>query len=178
MAKIAPNKKQGVGQALINDEISASTVRLIGAEGQALGIVSLAQALEVSGNAGLDLVLISPESDPPVCKVLDYGKYRYELQKKKNESKKKQKIVGVKEVQLRPYIGENDLLIKCKAIKKFTEAGNKVKVVLRFRGRELRHQDIGAEVLKKMMEICGDFCKEDSPPKLDGSVMIVMLSSK
>ena len=178
LAKIASNKKGSVAQALINDAITVEVVRLIGPDGGSMGIVPIAQARQVASDAELDLVLISADANPPVCKVLDYGKYRYDLQKKKTESKKKQKTVDIKEVQLRPYIGENDLVIKCRAIKKFIEAGNKVKVVLRFRGRELRHQALGAEVLTKLMGICGEFCKEDNTPKLDGSVMMLMLSAK
>ena len=128
--------------------------------------------------AGLDLVIVSKDAKPPVCKILDYGKYKYEQQKKKAEAKKKQKTIDLKEVQIRPFIGENDLMVKCKAIKRFIEAGNKVKLVMRFRGREMSRQDIGQEVINKVFEFCQDFAKTENPPKLEGTVMMTILSGK
>ncbi len=163
---------------MINENIRAKEVRLIGSDGGAIGIVSIDEALDTANNEGLDLVLVSGESNPPVCKILDYGKYKYEQQKKKIESKKKQKTIDLKEVQLRPFIGENDLMIKCRAIKKFIENGDKVKVVLRFRGRELSRQEVGFEVINKVLSVCQDFAKEENTPKLEGSVIIMMLSAK
>jgi translation initiation factor IF-3 len=165
-------------QQPINEGINAKSVRLIGADGEAVGIVSIEEALRMASDASLDLVLVSEDVTPPVCKILDYGKHRYEIQRKKVEARKKQKSVEFKEVQVRPLIGENDLLVKCRAIKKFVEAGNKVKVVLRFRGREIHHQDIGYEVLNKILDFCKDFAKEESKPKLEGSVVITVLSKR
>jgi translation initiation factor IF-3 len=179
LAKIVTGKGAvAFPQASINEDIRASWVRLVGSDGGAIGIVSIEDALVAARNEDLDLVLIAENSDPPVCKILDYGKYKFELQKKKTEAKKKQRIIDLKEVQVRPFIGENDLLVKCRAIKKFIEAGDKVKIVLRFRGRELQYQEIGVVVLTKIMDHCGEFCKEESAPKLEGSVMIVVLSAK
>ena len=166
------------GVHMINENIRSDKVRLIGSDGQAVGIVPTKEALRIASEEGLDLVLVAEESDPPVCKVLDYGKYKYEQQKKKTESKKKQKTIDIKEVQLRPFIGENDLLIKCRAIKKFIENGDKVKVVLRFRGRELSRQEVGREVIQKVLTNCEEFSKEESPAKLEGSVMMMILTAK
>lgn len=163
---------------LINENIKAPKVRLIGPDGEAVGIVPIEDALDVARGANLDLVLVSGESDPPVCKVLDYGKHKYDQQKKKTESKKKQKTISIKEVQLRPFIGENDLLVKCKAIKKFIENGGKVKVVLRYRGRELSRQETGREVIQKVQAFCQEFAKEELSPKMEGSVMMMILIGK
>lgn len=155
-----------------------STVRLIGADGDPVGVVSISDAKKAADKAGLDLVVVSKDSNPPVCKILDYGKYKYEQQKKKAESRKKQKTIDLKEVQIRPFIGENDLMVKCKAIKRFIEAGNKVKLVMRFRGREMSRQDIGQGVINKVLEFCQDFAKPETPPKLEGTMMTTILSGK
>lgn len=163
---------------MINENIKAPRVRLIGVDGEAVGIVPIEDALDVASSAGLDLVMVAEESDPPVCKVLDYGKHRYAQQKKKTESRKKQKIISVKEVQLRPFIGENDLMVKCKAIRKFIENGDKVKVVLRYRGRELSRQETGWEIIQKVQKFCQEFAKEELSPKLEGSVLMMILSGK
>ena len=179
LAKLFNTTKKPEGKQnahLINDAIKFEQVRLIGATGEALGILSSRQALEKAEQEGLDLVLVSDASNPPVCKILDYGKYKYEQQKKKAESRKKQKTVELKEVQLRPFIGENDLLIKCKAIKKFIESGDKVKVVLRFRGREISRQELGYEVVNKVLDYCKEFAKEENPAKLEGSSIITILT--
>jgi translation initiation factor IF-3 len=172
------NKKRQSSSALINGNIGFQKVRLVGADGAAVGIVPIEDALAAAEEASLDLLVVSEESDPPVCKILDYGKYKYELQKKKVESKKKQKIISIKEVQLRPFIGENDLLIKCKAIKRFIEEGDKVKVVMRYRGREISRQDTGREVIQKVRDFCSEFAKEEVLPKLEGSVIIMVLAGK
>ncbi|MDR2598523.1 MAG: translation initiation factor IF-3 [Holosporales bacterium] len=164
---------------MINENINFEEVRLVSENGESVGIVPIDEARRLASEASLDLVLISADSLPPVCKILDYGKYRYELQKKKLESRKNQKIICLKEVQVRPFIGDNDLLIKCRAIKKFIEEdGDKVKVVLRFRGRELSRQELGREVIKKILDFCQDFAKEESEPKLEGSVITTILSRK
>jgi translation initiation factor IF-3 len=151
---------------------------LIDAEGQPVGVIPIDEAMGMAVSAGLDLVLISDESVPPVCKILDYGKFKYEQQKKKAESRKKQKTVDLKEVQIRPFIGENDLLIKCKAIKKFIDDGNKVKLVLRFRGRELDRKEFGQDVIRKVLDYCQEFAKEESPTKLEGTSFITILTKK
>lgn len=180
MAKIVTKEQSGDSShaVSINENIKASEVRVIGPDGQTLGIMPPRDALKIALDSNLDLVMIAPDSVPPVCKILDYGKYRYDLQKKKTEAKKKQKTVEVKEVQLRPFIGENDLLIKCKAIKRFIESKNKVKLVLRFRGRELSRQGIGFDVINKVLEFCQDFAKEENPPKLEGSAITLVLLGK
>ncbi len=158
--------------------IGVTSVRLIGADGEALGIVPLSEAKNAALEAGLDLVMVSKESNPPVCKILDYGKYKYEQQKKKTESKKKQKVINLKEVQVRPFIGENDLMVKCRAIKRFIESGDKVKLVLRFRGREMSRQELGHEVVNKVLDICQEFAKPENPPKLEGTIITTILSGK
>jgi translation initiation factor IF-3 len=181
LAKVGNTRRQNpVLQAPpINENIKFSEVRLIDVNGEPVGIVPINDALSKAIEASLDLVLVSEESIPPVCKILDYGKYKYELQKKKTESRKKQKVVNLKEIQVRPFIGDNDLLIKCKAIKKFIEEeGNKVKIILRFRGRELSRQETGHAVIQKILEYCKEFAKEESVPKLEGSVITAVLSRK
>ena len=177
MAKLFTNKKsEAKNSPPINENIKYNEVRLIGAGGEALGIVSLKEAISNAEEAGLDLVLVAENSTPPVCKILDYGKYKYEQQKKKAESRKKQKVIELKEVQLRPFIGENDLLIKCKAIKKFIESGAKVKLVLKFRGRELNRQELGFDVIQKVLDYSKEFAKEETPAKLEGSSIIAILT--
>jgi translation initiation factor IF-3 len=172
------NKKRQNSSAMINENIEFKKVRLVGADGAMVGIVPIEDAIAAAEESDLDLVVVAEESDPPVCKILDYGKYKYELQKKKVESKKKQKVINIKEVQLRPFIGENDLLVKCKAIKKFIENGDKVKVILRYRGREISRQETGREVIQKVRDFCSDFAKEETLPKLEGSVIIMVLTGK
>lgn len=140
-----------------------------------IGIVTTREALRQAGEAGLDLVEISPNADPPVCKILDYGKYKYEQQKKASEARKKQKVVEVKEIQIRPMIGDNDYMVKLKAAKRFLEDGDKVKVVLRFRGREMAHQEIGFGLLKKMIEDLGSAAKVEFEPKMEGRQVMMVL---
>ena len=181
MAKVTVDKKYNVGQkdtTQINEEITAKEVRLIGSDGQPVGIVPTSKALELAESEELDLVLISKDAVPPVCKILNYGKYKYSLQKKKIEAKKKQKTITLKEIQLRPFIGENDLLVKCKAIQRFIIDGNKVKIVMKFRGRELSRKELGFEVINKVLETCSEFAKTEMPPKLEGSVIVTVLNKK
>ena len=140
-----------------------------------LGVFGVKQAIEKAASAGLDLVEISPNAEPPVCKILDYGKYKYEQQKKANEAKKKQKTVDVKEIKLRPAIGDHDYEVKLKAAKKFIEQGDKLKVTLRFRGREMAHMELGLEVLNRMKDDLAGLAKVDQEPKPEGrQVMMVM----
>ena len=125
---------------------------------------------------GLDLVEVSPNADPPVCKILDYGKYKYEIQKKKNEARKKQKIIEVKEIKLRPNIDDNDYGVKMRAMRKFLQEGDKVKVTLRFRGREMAHQDLGAKVLDRVRDELVELAKVEQFPKLEGRQMVMVLA--
>ncbi len=140
------------------------------------GVVSRQEALQKAREVGLDLVEVSPNADPPVCKLLNYGKFKYEQQKKKAEAKKKQKVIEIKEVQFRPMIDEGDLTTKCRAIKRFIEEGNKVKVLMRFRGRELSHHEIGLEVLMQVKKTFEDIAKAENIPKLEGRQMVMILS--
>ena len=181
MAKVTIDKKYNASQkdtTKINEEIKVQEVRLIGSNGQPVGIVSTIRALEIAEDEGLDLVLVSEDANPPVCKILNYGKYKYSLQKKKIEAKKKQKTITLKEIQLRPFIGENDLAVKCKAIQRFILDGDKVKVVLKFRGRELSRKELGHEVINKVIETCSEFAKPETPPKLEGSIIMTVLTKK
>ena len=160
----------------INQDIKAKEVRLINYNGENLGIVPLKEALHIAEDVGLDLIEISPQVNPPVCKVLDYGKYKYELQKKKNEAKKNQKVVNIKELKLRPMIDTHDYEVKLKQAKKFLSQGDKVKFTMRYKGRELSANDMGKEVLNKLLEDLEGICKVDSEPKLEGKQMSMMVS--
>lgn len=160
----------------VNDEIVSQEVRLVSATGEALGVVPLSQARQLASEAELDLVEISPKSDPPVCKIMNYGKYRYELQKKKNEAKKKQKVVELKEIQIRPGIDQHDFDVKMRAAEKFLRGGDKVKVTMRFRGREINHQSLGLDVLNRVIEGLSEISKVDSHPKLDGKQYLMVLA--
>ena len=161
-----------------NDMIRVPEVRLIDGEGENRGVVSLAEAMQVARDAGLDLVEISPHADPPVCKVLDYGKLRYENQKKANLARKKQKVIDVKEIKMRPNIDTHDYDVKLKAMHRFFGDGDKVKVTLRFRGREMAHQDIGANVLKRVQDDMNEVAKVESFPSMEGRQMTMMINSK
>lgn len=141
-----------------------------------MGVVTVQDAIAHAQRVGLDLVEVSPHAEPPVCKILDYGKYKYEQQKKKNEAKKKQKVIEIKEVQLRPMIDPHDLGIKIKAMERFLNEGNKVKVSMRFRGRELSHQEIGMSVLDNVRTQFEDLAKVENKPKLEGRQIIMILA--
>jgi translation initiation factor IF-3 len=153
-------------------------VRLIDAEGEMVGVVSLRDALMAAEDAGLDLVEVSPNAEPPVCKILDYGKFKYEAQKKAAEARKKQKIIEVKEIKLRPNIDDNDYDVKMKSARRFLDEGDKVKVTMRFRGREMAHQDIGMSVLVKVRDDLQDLSKVEQMPRLEGRQMVMVLSPK
>jgi translation initiation factor IF-3 len=142
-----------------------------------IGIVGIREALSAAEEAGLDLVEISPNADPPVCKILDHGKYKYELQKKANEARKKQKVIEVKELKLRPMIEDHDYQVKLRAARKFLEEGDRVKFTMRYRGRELSHQELGLAVLKRVKEDLADLSKVEQEPKMEGRQMIMMLNS-
>jgi len=163
----------------VNNEISGGEIRLIDEEGAQVGIMSAREALFKAEEAGLDLVEISPNANPPVCRIMDYGKYRYELSKKQQEAKKKQTVIEVKEIKLRPKTEKHDLDFKIKNIKKFLSQKNKVKVTLRFRGREIVYADtIGLEVLNKVAEAVGEDCVILQPPKMEGRQMAMFLGPK
>jgi translation initiation factor IF-3 len=162
----------------VNTAISAQKVRLVNHDGEMIGVVSRQEALRAAQEAGLDLVEVSPNAEPPVCKIIDYGKYKYEVQKKKAEAKKNQKIVEVKEVQMRPMIDENDFQVKCRAIKRFIEDENKVKVCMRFRGREISHQNLGMDVLLRVKDLFEETAKVELMPKLEGRQMMMVLAPK
>ena len=160
----------------INREIKAKEVRLINYNGENLGVVSITEALKIAQEVGLDLIEISPQVTPPVCKVLDYGKYKYEMQKKKNEAKKNQKVVNIKELKLRPMIDTHDYEVKVKQAKKFLEQGDKVKFTMRYKGREMSANDMGKEILNRLIEDLEGIGKVDSAPKLEGKQMFMIVS--
>lgn len=163
---------------MVNDGIRAHEVRLIGANGDQLGVKTRDEALKLAESADLDLVLVAPKAKPPVAKILDYGKYRFELQKKERESRKKQKVVNVKEVRLSPTIDVNDFNTKLKNAKKFLAKGEKVRVSIRFKGRAITHKDIGREVLERMASSTADVATVEQKPKMDGRSMFLMLAPK
>ena len=162
----------------INGAIRAPKVRCIDPEGEQLGVLDTHDAIRKAEDFGLDLVEVQPNADPPVCKILDYGKFKYEAQKRANEARKKQKIIEVKEIKLRPNIDEHDYQVKMRNVHKFLNAGDKVKVTLRFRGREMAHQELGANVLTRVREETDEFAKVEAMPKLEGRQMIMVLAPK
>ncbi|MAV88881.1 MAG: translation initiation factor IF-3 [Rhodospirillaceae bacterium] len=172
--KATPSKE---GPA-INEGIDSENVRLVLADGEMAGVVSKEEAIERALEAGLDLVAISPNAEPPVCKILDYGKFKYEAQKKKNEAKKKQNVIVVKEIKIRPGIEDHDYHVKLRAMNKFIAEGDKVKVTLRFRGREMAHQELGGKVLDRVREDMETVAKVEQFPKMEGRQMTMVFSPK
>ena len=162
----------------INDEIAVLNVRLVDERGNMVGVVGRNEALTMASAAGLDLVEIAPNADPPVCKILDFGKYKYEEQKKKNEARKKQKIIEVKEIKLRPSIDHHDYDVKMRSMVKFIEEGDKVKVTMRFRGRELAHQELGMDVLVRVKDDLDEIAKVEQMPRMEGRQMTMVVSPK
>lgn len=162
----------------VNEMIEVDQVQLINEEGENLGTFAMSEALEQARDAGLDLVEISPNGNPPVCKILDYGKYKYQAQKKANEARKKQKTFDVKEIKMRPNIDTHDYDVKMRNMKRFFDQGDKVKVTLRFRGREMAHQDLGFKLLQKVKGEVEEFAKVEADPKLEGRQMIMVLAPK
>ena len=162
----------------INEEILDREVRLIGAEGEQLGIMSAAAALKIAVERELDLVKIAPGSNPPVCKIMDYGKYRFEQAKKEKEAKKNQRVIEIKEIRMSPGIDTNDFNTKLKNALKFLGDGDRVKVSVRFRGREMAHTEIGAVLLKDFAAQCAEIANMDKAPKLEGRNMSMFLSPK
>ena len=162
----------------VNDGIDAPEIRLIDAAGEQLGVVTVGRGLELADEAGLDLVEISPNAEPPVCKLLDYGKYKYQAQKKAAQARKKQKIIEVKEMKFRPGIDEADYQVKLRNIRRFLEEGDKVKITMRFRGREMVHQDLGIQVLMRVRDDVEELGKVEQMPKTEGRQMTMVLSPR
>ena len=158
-----------------NEHITASEVRVISSTGKQLGIVSIREALNIAEDEGFDLVEVSPDANPPVCKIIDYGKLKYREQKSKKESKKKQKTIEVKEIKIRPGINKHDYEVKIKALSKFIGEGNKVKVSMRFRGREIEHQHLGKDLLNKLTEEVAEYAKVEVQPKSEGKQIMMVL---
>ena len=163
---------------MVNEGIRARELRLIADDGAQLGVMSKQEALQMAEQANLDLVLVAPKAKPPVAKIMDYGKYRFELQKKQREARKKQKVINVKEVRLSPTIDTNDFNTKMNNARKFLAKGDKVKVSIRFKGRAITHKEIGREVLDRFAEETADVASVESKPKMDGRSMFLMLSPK
>ena len=161
---------------LINEEIKAKEVRVIGVEGEPIGVMSPDAALKIAYDQGYDLVLMAPQAQPPVCRIMDYGKYRFERDKKEKEAKKKQQVIELKEIQLSCRIDTHDFETKARHAVKFLESGNKVRVVMRFKGREMSHVGIGQEIMKKFQDACSEVGSVDKAPVLDGRIMSMVVS--
>ena len=162
----------------VNDRIRGGDIRLIGADGENVGVVTPARAMQMAEEAGLDLVEISPNAEPPVCKIMDFGKFKYEQQKREAEARKKQHIIEIKEIKFRPGTDTHDYDVKMRSVMKFLEEGDKVKVTLRFRGREMAHQQLGLELLNRVSADVGDAGKIESFPRLEGKQMVMMIGPK
>lgn len=162
----------------MNHDISVDRIRCIDPEGEMLGVMTVQDGIRRAEDYGLDLVEVSPNADPPVCKILDYGKYKYEAQKKKNEAKKKQKVIEIKEIKLRPNIDEHDFQVKMRNVRKFIGEGDKVKVTMRFRGREMAHQELGMDVLNRVRDEMDEAAKVEAHPKLEGRQMIMVIAPR
>ncbi len=174
--RAAPEREQSGPR--INDAIRVREVRLIDENGDNVGVVNRNDAMERATQAGLDLVEISPDAQPPVCKIMDYGKFKFEQQKKAAEARKKQKVVEIKEIKMRPAIDDHDYDVKLRAIRRFFEEGDKVKVTLRFRGREMAHQELGMAVLQRVKAEVETIAKVESEPRLEGRQMVMVLAPK
>ncbi len=159
----------------VNDRIRALEVRLIGADGENRGVVSPEQALELAEDTGLDLVEISPNASPPVCKIMDYGKFKYEQQKRESDARKKQKTIDIKEVKFRPNTDIHDYDVKMRNVTRFLESGDKVKVTLRFRGREMAHLNLGRDLLERVADDIKEIGKVENMPKMEGRQMVMMI---
>ncbi|MBO8158612.1 translation initiation factor IF-3 [Thermosyntropha sp.] len=162
----------------VNEEIRAKEVRLISETGEQLGIVSLKEALDVSLEKGLDLVEIAPLAKPPVCRLMDYGKFKFEQSKREKEARKKQKIIEVKEIKMRPNIEEHDLMVKAKNARKFLNSGDKVKVTIMFRGRQITHPELGEKLCLRFAEVLSDVSNIEKKPKIEGKNMVMVLMPK
>ncbi|MEM5496723.1 translation initiation factor IF-3 [Paraglaciecola mesophila] len=170
-------KAKDSGKARINEEITVNEVRLVGKDGEQIGVVSITEALETAEQSNLDLVEISPNAEPPVCKVMDYGKFIFEKSKAQKEQKKKQKQIQVKEIKFRPGTDEGDYQVKLRNLRRFLEGGDKAKVTIRFRGREMAHQDIGIDLLNRVKVDLEDIANcESFPNRVEGRQMIMVLA--
>ena len=168
----------GIKEMQINEEITDKEVRLISNDGEQLGIVSAAQAQKLAAEKNLDLVKIAPQAKPPVCKIMDYGKYRFEQSKREKEAKKNQRVIEIKEIRLSPNIDVHDFDTKVGHARKFLSAGNKTKVSIRFRGREMTHTDLGRTIMAQFAEKCADIASVEKPAKLEGRQMLMFLAPK
>ncbi len=162
----------------MNQFSEADPIRLVDEEGEMVGVVPRERGLELADEVGLDLVEVSPNADPPVCKLLDYGKFKYIAQKKANEARKRQKTIDVKEIKMRPTIDDHDYLVKLRFMEKFIESGDKVKVTMRFRGREMVHQDLGMKVLMRVRDDLEEHAKIEQFPKVEGRQMTMVMSPR
>ncbi len=162
----------------VNDAITSNTVLVIDDEGEKRGVMKTEAAIALAEEAGLDLVEVSPNAEPPVCKIMDYGKYKYQAQKKAAEARKKQKVIEVKEIKLRPGIDTHDYDVKMRAMKRFFEEGDKVKVTMRFRGREMAHTELGFDLLQKVKADTEEIAKVEFEPKMEGRQMIMILAPR
>lgn len=171
-------REPAISELFINEQIRDKEIRLIGESGEQLGIMSSREALKLAEEAGLDLVKIAPTAKPPVCKIVDYGKYRYELARKEKDAKRKQKVIEVKEIRMSPNIDTNDLNTKVGAARKFLEKGNRVKVTLRFRGREMAHMSTSKHILDDFAQMLSDIAVVEKMPKVEGRSMIMFLTVK
>ena len=160
----------------VNERIRAPEIRLIGAEGENIGLISPEKAMVLAEAAGLDLVEISPNATPPVAKIMDFGKYKYETQKKESEARKKQKIIEIKEIKFRPNTDTHDYEVKMRSVMKFLEGGDKVKITLRFRGREMAHAELGRKLLERVAEDVNAIGKVEAIPRLEGRQMVMMIN--
>ena len=167
-----------ISDLMINEQIRDKEVRLVSEDGEQLGVMSAKEAMRLAREANLDLVMIAPQAKPPVCKIIDYGKYRYEMARKEKEARKKQKVIDVKEIRLSPNIDVNDLNTKMNHARKFLSGGSRVKVSVRFRGRELAHTATGKVILEQFAEKLSDVAVIDKPAKLEGKSMVMFLSEK
>lgn len=168
----------GIKEMQINEEITDKEVRLISNDGEQLGIVSAAQAQKLAAEKNLDLVKIAPQAKPPVCKIMDYGKYRFEQSKREKEAKKNQHVIEIKEIRLSPNIDVHDFDTKVGHARRFLSAGNKTKVSIRFRGREMTHTDLGLTIMAQFAEKCADIASVEKPAKLEGRQMLMFLAPK
>lgn len=162
----------------VNEEIRVPEVRLIGADGEQLGVLPTQQAIKMSEESGFDLVEVSPEASPPVCRVMDYGKYKFEMSKRKAAARKKQKQIQIKEIKLRPATEDADYKVKLRNISKFLEEGDKAKVTIRFRGREMSHPELGMQLLQKMIAELGEQATVEQAPKFEGRQIVMVLGPK
>ncbi|NQV45788.1 MAG: translation initiation factor IF-3 [Rhodospirillales bacterium] len=162
----------------VNEQISNPEVRVVDADGEMVGVISTIEGIEMAAEVGLDLVEVSPNADPPVCKILDYGKFKYESQKKANEARKKQKVILIKEIKMRPGIDEHDYQVKMRNVNRFIEDGDKVKLTIRFRGREMAHQNLGMDVLHRVRDEMVTVAKVEQFPRSEGRMMTMVLAPK